>query len=177
MGDFFLFSSTWVKMWSKGCPFENHENRKWHPKQTFYKSSALGPSKNCLGERFWKNYEKEIEQSIVFDGPKPLKSIEKQTFVLIFVHSEKNWKKDAKGTSKVMFGGPKWRHGPPRFDLSSDLLRLGAMPKNHHFWTPSRCTKKSRKSDRGAPKDRKSAPRYSTTPSFWAGGVPRINWK
>ena len=47
--------------------------------------------------------------------------------------------------SKVMFLGSKWRHGRPRFDLSSDFWRFGAMPKNHHFWTPFRWTKKSKK--------------------------------
>ena len=32
-----------------------------------------------------------------FDGPKPLKSIEKQTLLLIFCHSQKWWKNNAKG--------------------------------------------------------------------------------
>ena len=38
---------------------------------------------------------------------------------------------------KIVFFS-KWRHGAPRFDLSSDFGRSGAMPKNHFFWTPSR---------------------------------------
>jgi hypothetical protein len=33
-----------------------------------------------------------------------------------------------------MFFGPKWRHWRPMFDLSSDLYRFGAMPKNHCFF-------------------------------------------
>ena len=37
---------------------------------------------------------------MVFDGPKPLKNIEKQTFVFIFGHSQKNRKNDAKGYLK-----------------------------------------------------------------------------
>ena len=44
--------STWAKGWSKGCPFEKQENRKWHHKPIFYKSSALGASKNGPRERF-----------------------------------------------------------------------------------------------------------------------------
>ena len=40
------------KMVSKGCVFENHENRKRNQNPTFWKSSALGPSKNGPGERF-----------------------------------------------------------------------------------------------------------------------------
>ena len=35
--------------------FGNPENRKGHPQTTFYKSSALGPSKNSPQEQFWKN--------------------------------------------------------------------------------------------------------------------------
>ena len=31
------------------------------PERTFYKSLALGPSKNCPGARFWKNNEKRLE--------------------------------------------------------------------------------------------------------------------
>ena len=37
---------------------------------------------------------------MVFDGPKPLKSIEKQTLFLILGHSQKQWKNDAKGDLK-----------------------------------------------------------------------------
>jgi hypothetical protein len=33
---------------------------------------------------------------------------------------ENDGKTVPKGTSKIMFFGAKWRHGPPRFDLSSD---------------------------------------------------------
>ena len=35
-----------------------------------------------------------------------------------------------------MFGGPKWRHGPPRFDLSFDFGCFGAMPKIMSFGRP-----------------------------------------
>ena len=55
---------------------------------------------------------------MVWDGPKPLKSIEKQTLFLILGHSKKQWKKDTKGD---MFLGPKWQHGRPKFNLSFDF--------------------------------------------------------
>ena len=58
---------------------------------------------------------------MVFDGPKPLQSIEKQELFLILGHSQNIEKTMPKGTSKVMFWGPKWGHGPPSFGLSSDF--------------------------------------------------------
>ena len=92
------------KMVSKRYLFENHKNRKWHQHQTFHKSSALGPSKDGLGERFWTNMKNRWtinrKISIVFDDPKPLKSIEKQTLFLISGHSQKRWKNDARGDLK-----------------------------------------------------------------------------
>ena len=80
---------------------------------------------------------------MVWDDPKPLTSIEKQTLFLILGHSKKRYQR---GPQKSCFLVPKWRHGPPRFDLSYDFWRFAAMPKNHHFWTPSRWTKKLKKS-------------------------------
>ena len=54
---------------------------------------------------------------MVFDGPKPLKSIEKK-----YVLHKNNEKTMPKGTSKVMFLGiQNGKHGPPSFDLSSDF--------------------------------------------------------
>ena len=97
-------------------------------------------------EKTFKIYEKTIGKSKVFDGLKPLKSIEKQTLLLILGHSHKRWKTDAKGDLKSHVFWSNWRHDPPRFDLSSDFGRFGAMPKNDHFGTPSRWTKKSKKS-------------------------------
>ncbi len=44
---------------------------------------------------------------MVFDGPKPLKSIEKQTLFSIFGHSNKLWKNDAKGDLKSHVLGSK----------------------------------------------------------------------
>ena len=100
---------------------------------------------------------------MVFDGPKPLESIEKQTRFLILGDSKNDEKTIPKGTSTVMFWGPKWRHGRPRFDVSFDFWRFAAMPRNYHFLTPSRWTNKSKKSSLGAPRAKR----------FWKGGPPR----
>ena len=70
---------------------------------------------------------------MVFDGLKPLNSIENEILFLVFGHSQKLWKNDAKGSSKVIFWGPKWRHWASTFDLSSDLWRFGAMPQKPSF--------------------------------------------
>ena len=50
-----FLAPAWAKRSSKRCLFENHENLKWHQKPTFHNRSALGPSKNGPGDRFWKN--------------------------------------------------------------------------------------------------------------------------
>jgi hypothetical protein len=44
---------------------------------------------------------------MVLDGPKPLKSIEKQTLFLILGHSKKLWKNDTKGELKSHVLGSK----------------------------------------------------------------------
>ena len=41
-----------------------------------------------------------------------------------------------KEISKIMFGGLKWRHMPPRFDLAFGFGAFGVMQKNDGFWTP-----------------------------------------
>ena len=91
-------------MVSKRCLFENHENRTWHQNQTFQESSALGPIKNNPKERFWKNMKnlwKHYRKSMVFDGPKPLKIIEKQRLFLILGHSKKRYQR---GPQKKIWG-------------------------------------------------------------------------
>jgi hypothetical protein len=101
--------------------------------ETFMKVWHWDPLKTILGsQRFL----------MVFDGPKPLKSIEKHIFSFILVIPQSYEKTMPKGISKVMFLGPKWRHGLPRFDLSFDFGRFGVMQKNDEFWTPSRWFKK-----------------------------------
>ena len=51
VGGGFSFPSTWAKRSFKGCLKTKHENIQWHQKQFVYKSSALGPFKNSIGER------------------------------------------------------------------------------------------------------------------------------
>ena len=152
-----------------GCLFEKHENWKWHQKPTFYKSSALGPSKNGPGERFWKNIEKlwkNYRKINCFWWSKTIaKYCKKPILLLISGHSKRQWKNDAKGDLKSHVFCQKWRHGPPSFDLSYYFWRFGAMPKNLHFWTPSRWTKKSNKSTLGAPRAKKSTPGSSEIPT------------
>ena len=58
---------------------------------------------------------------MVFDSLNPLKNIVKETVFLILGLHKNDEKTMPKGTSTVMFFVPKWRHGPPRFDLSSDF--------------------------------------------------------
>ena len=88
-----FLAPAWAKRWSEGCLFDNPEDRKWHPKTTLYKSSALGPSKNDPGGSVLKKHEtsmkKSMGKSMVFDGPKQLKSIEKHILFLILGHSQK----------------------------------------------------------------------------------------
>ena len=126
--------------------------RRWDPLKTIPRSGF---------EKTWKFNEKTIRKSMLLDGPRPLKSIENKHFSLfLFIHPN-NEKTMPKGTSKVLFFVPKWRHGPPSSDLLSDFWRFGAMPTDHHFWTPSRWTKKSKKSSLGAPRAKKSTPSSS----------------
>ena len=67
----------WAKRSSKGCLFENHENRTWHQKTTFHNRSALGPSKNVPGERFWKNIKNLWKNNRKINGFWWSKTIEK----------------------------------------------------------------------------------------------------
>ena len=56
--------------------------RRWDPLKTVPGSGF---------EKTLKIYEKTIGKSMVFDGLKPLKSIEKQTLFLILGHSKKQF--------------------------------------------------------------------------------------
>ena len=56
-----FWAPAWAKLLSKGCLFENLENKKWHPNQTFYDRSALGLSKNGPPERFGKTHKKTLK--------------------------------------------------------------------------------------------------------------------
>ena len=86
-------------MGSKGFLFENHENRKWHQKPTFQKSSALWPSKNGPQERFWTNMKNRWKNDRKINGFGWSKTIEKYWKTNTFLdlgHSKKQWKIDAK---------------------------------------------------------------------------------
>ena len=92
--------------------------RKWCPKGAFLKTMKiengtqiklfmkvqhLDPLKTVPGSGFEKTLkidEKTIGKSMVLDGPKPLKHIEKQTLFLILGHSKNNEKISKKGSQK-----------------------------------------------------------------------------
>ena len=85
---------------------------------------------------------------MVLYGPNPLKNKYFSWLLVIPQNDEKtipNW------ISKAMFLDPKWRHEPPRFDLSFDFWSFGAMPKKQVFSKVLRWFKKSWKSSLGAP--------------------------
>ena len=99
--------------------------RKWCPKGAFLKTMKIengtknqfvrkvrrwDPLKTIPGsgfEKTWKFYEKTIGKSMFFDGPKPLKTIEKHILFLILGHSKKQWKTYAKGDLKSHVLGSK----------------------------------------------------------------------
>ena len=73
--------------------------------QLFRKNQHLDPLKTVLGsgfEKTWKIYEKTIGNSMVSDGPKPLKSIEKQTLCLILGQFKTTMKKRSKKGSQKL---------------------------------------------------------------------------
>ena len=114
---------------------------------------------------------KTLSEINCFSWSKTIETYRKTNTFLILGHSKNNEKTMPKGISKVMFFDAKLRHGPSRFDLSFDFRWFSAMPKNHHFWTPSQWTKKSKKTTLGAPKGRtKSARRIAGGVIFWLGG-------
>ena len=86
--------------------------------QLFRKVRCWDPLKTVPGSGFEKTLkinEKTIGKSMVFDGLKPLESIEKQTLFLTLGHSKKQWKIDAKmapkSYEKVVQNGARGRPG------------------------------------------------------------------
>ena len=61
---------------------------------------------------------------MVFDGPKPLKSIEKQILFLILGHSKKQWKTYAKGDLKSHVLGSKMATWAYQFRLIIWFLKF-----------------------------------------------------
>ena len=136
---------------------------------------ALGPSKNYPRERFWKNMQKQWNIYRKIDGfwwSQTFEKYWKTYFYWFSVIHKNNLKTMPKGTSQVVFLDPKWRHGRPRFDLSSDFLCFEPMPQKHDFSTPPRCTNKSNKSSRGAPKGRKRCHRLFANAKSRRQGSP-----
>ena len=105
-----------------GLGFWRLLGRKGHPKgallttmkiengtqnQLFRKVRRWDPLKTVPGsgfEKTWKIYEKTIGKSMVLDGPKPLKIIEKQRLFSIWSHSKKKVKKRyQRGSHKLCF--------------------------------------------------------------------------
>ena len=85
---------------------------------------------------------------------------------------ENDGKTVPKGTSKIMFFGAKWRHGPPRFDLSSDYWRFGAMPKKHVFGVGHKATKNNSKSSKMRPRAAQWSHRVDRVSHFRVKGPP-----
>jgi len=95
-----------------GLGFWRPAARKWCPKGAFLKTMKIengtqkhffikvrrwDPLKTVPGsgfEKTWKIEEQTIGKSMVFDGPKPLKDIKKQTRFLILGRWKKGWKND-----------------------------------------------------------------------------------
>ena len=94
-------------MVSKRCLFETHENRKWHLNPTFHKSSALGPSKNGPGERFWKKMKNLWKHDWKINGFWWSKTIEKlwktNTFLDIRSFTKTMKKRCQRGPQKSCF--------------------------------------------------------------------------
>ena len=97
--------------------------------QLFRKVRRWDPLKTVPGscfEKTLKTDEKTIGKSMVFDGLKPLKSIEKQTLFLILGHSKRTMKKlYQRGPQKLCFGVQNGDMGLPgsTYRLIFDVLR------------------------------------------------------
>ena len=139
--------------------------RRWDPLKTFPGSGF---------QKTWKSYEKNIGKSMVFDGPKPLKSIEKQTLFLILGYSKKQWKNDAKGDLKSHVFRSKMATWASQYRLIVWFLTFWCGAKKSSFLNAFRWTNKSKKSTRGAPKARKKPPDRQQVDGPVARGVPAL---
>ena len=122
-GDSFFFRLLGRRGGPKGAFFKVIKIENGFPNQLFIKVwHWVGPSKNGPRGGFEKTSKiKSENESFLIVLKRLIQNIEKQTLFLILGHSQNDEKTMPKGTSKVMFFDPKWRHGPPRFDVSSDL--------------------------------------------------------
>ena len=113
-GSLGILSSFFRPLGRKGAFLKTMKIENGTPKQLFIKVRHWDPLKTGPRsgfEKTWKINENAFGKSMFFDGPKPLKSIDKQTLFLILGHSHKWWKAIPKGTSKVMFLFQNWDMG------------------------------------------------------------------
>ena len=159
-----------------GLGFWSLLGRKSRPKGAFLKTMKIGndtqiqlfiigrrwdPLKTVPGsgfEKVLKNDEKTIGKSMVFDGLKPLKSIEKQTLFLTLGHSKKQWKIDTTMAPKSHEQLSKMEPGGAQDRFILSFIVFWRRRKNLSFRWGSGATKKQGKSTRGAPKARKTRP-------------------
>ena len=80
-----------------------------------------------------KKHEKTIRKSIVFYGPKPSSSIEKQTLLLILGHSEKQWKNYPKRVPKSRSKSFENDHWAVKVRFIHRCYRFGPLSKKHVF--------------------------------------------
>ena len=165
-----FLAPAWAKRSSKGCLFENHENWKWHQNQTFHNRSALGPSKNGPGERFWKNIKNRWKNDRKINCLWWSKTIEqywKTNTFLDFRSFKKTMKKRCQnGSQKSWTIVQNWARGRPGSIYSSFLSIFGEGEKTWFFDEVTGRPKKQGKSTRGAPKARK---KKRTTTGIRAG--------
>ena len=167
----------WPKMVSKRCLFENPENRKGHLKPTFYKSLALGPSKNSPRQRFWKKKNRKwIRKWKGFYSLVKLKSIEKQTLSWFLVIHKNDDKTTPKGTVQILFWGSKMatRASQVRLifwfwtfwcDAKKPCFFIGPITTNNNW----KSTKKPKRAARVVPRFHQRA-----EPGVWRGGTAGI---
>ena len=142
----------------------------------FVKVQHLDRLKTVPGSGFeqtWKFDAKSIAKSMVSDGPKPLKSIEKQTFCLILGHSQKRLKNYAKGdlTSHVFLC--KMATWASQLRLILWFLKFWCDAKNHHFWMPSRRSSKNHRIGTQIAERTPERPEDSTGVPVFGSRVPR----
>ena len=150
-----------AKMVVKRCLFENHENRKWHPKPTFHNRSALGPSKNGPGERFWKNIKHLWKNDRTINGfwwSKTIENFWKTNTFLDFRSFKKTMKNRCQSGSqkswKMIQNGARGRPG----SIYSLFLLIFGEGEKTWFFDEVLGRPKNVKSTRGAPNGCKNVP-------------------
>ena len=133
--------------------------------QLFRKVRRWDPLKTVSGsgfEKTWKIDEKTIGKSIVFDGLKPLKSIEKQTLFLTLGHSKKQWKIDAKMTPQSHKKWNKMERGGAHDRFILRFYWFWEKVKKLDFSMRFKGDQKTKKIDPWSAKGSKKAPQETT---------------